>query len=290
MIYKKINNKGITLIALIITIVVMLIIIGVTVNTSLNALNKTKLRGFYTQLEYVQKRIDDIASTNESYINSNGNKVYLKEQGTVLKSAQKTNLQNILNTEGMGLGLSVSTFRYFTKEQLESVLGLSDIDYDVFVDFNSRTVIAEDGIKIGGKTYHILKNSVYFVDSNFSSDKEKVAKLEFDITTYGRDYYSSIMINTDNTMNTTNTMVLIGEDNYRILVTAYNGNNRKLEGGILKYKKTTNKYWETATNMEITISDLGEYNIEYQDNNKKKISAVIKIWINGYGDPMISII
>ena len=74
------KQNGITLATLVITIVVLLIISVVTILNSTDSLESTRLKGFYTKLEFVQKRVDNIAATNESYIDSNGNTVYLKEQ------------------------------------------------------------------------------------------------------------------------------------------------------------------------------------------------------------------
>ena len=77
------NDSGITLVVLIITIVIMLIIAGVSISTGTESLNSTRLNGFYMQLELVQKRVDDIATTNESYVDANGEIKYLKESGNV---------------------------------------------------------------------------------------------------------------------------------------------------------------------------------------------------------------
>ena len=135
--------------ALVITIAVMIIIASIVINIGLESLDSTKLKGFYTELEIVQRRVDDIATTNESYI-SNGSVVYLKEQGTSYNSMselQKTKLTKILKDAGLNPE-AATAFRYFTVGQLDTILGLSNMNYNVFVDFDTRTVIAENGIII----------------------------------------------------------------------------------------------------------------------------------------------
>lgn len=142
------NEKAVTLLALIITICIMLIIVTITVDIGMESLESTRLKGFYTELEIIQRRVDVIATTNESYI-SNGSVFYLKEQGTSYSSmsgTQKTKLTKIL--ADAGLGIDITKFKYFTVEQLDKILGLSNMKYDVFVNFDTRTVIAEKGIKI----------------------------------------------------------------------------------------------------------------------------------------------
>ena len=53
--YMLKSESGITLMALIITIVVMLIIVGISVNYGISSLDDTRLRGFYSELEIIQK-------------------------------------------------------------------------------------------------------------------------------------------------------------------------------------------------------------------------------------------
>ena len=49
------------------------------------------------------------------------------------------------------------------------------------------------------------------------------------------------------------------------------------EGGKLKYKKTSTKYWETSTNLEMVVDELTQYNIQYEDMNKNKIEKIISL-------------
>lgn len=255
---EKPNNKGITLVTLVITIILMLIIIGISISTSMKSLDSTSLNSFYTELEIIQKRVDDIASNNESYIDSNGKVVYIKKQGTpylALSTSLQENLRKILDNEGAELGLNKMNFRYFTKEQLESQLGLMDIRYNVFIDFNTRTVIAEDGINVNGKTYNILFNETYFVKQE-SKDDAIVKSMSFEAVKYGKK-------------------------NYKIIVTLKNsaGNDVNTNIGTLRYKKVDTRYWETADGLEIIVDELTRYDIEYEDNKKNKISETIGLYI-----------
>ena len=181
--FKLKSEKGITLIALILTIALMLIIIGISVDTGMESLEKTKLQDFYTQLDLVQKKVDYIVATSKEY----------NELGTSLTAVQANELNKIISTEGPNLGLSVSNFRYFDAEQLESLLGLPNIKYNVFVDFKTRTVIAEKGLKINGDMHSILPKTVYHVEVNESkNEKWSIASLSYSIEEYGKIYYPII--------------------------------------------------------------------------------------------------
>lgn len=252
---KLSNEKGVTLVALVITIVLLGIILSIAIDTSTTSLDNVKLKRFYTQLELVQKRVDDIITTNESYVNNSGQIVYLKNVGVALTSTQTASLQTILSKEGVGL--SASTFKYFTKEQLETILDLRDIDYNVFVNFDTRTVVAENGIKIGDKTYYVLKNNIFYTSGNSINN----ASINFSYSIFK-----------------------LGTNNYKILVIPSETN----AGAVLKYKKNTSKYWETSNNFEILINELTQYNILYEDNIGNSIYQTINVYLEN-GIPKVNI-
>ena len=248
------SEKGITLAVLIITIILMVILASVSISIGTDSLDSTRLKGFYTQLEIIQKRVDDIASTNESYIDKNGDTKYLKEQGlsyNKLKDVQKDNLQDILQIENLTT-IPITNFRYFTSEQLDSILDLSEIDYNVFIDFDNRIIIAEEGIEIKENTYYMLENSVYYPTYDKDKDKPVLDSLKCDeVKKYGTN-------------------------KYKIPVTPVYSTSNNAEGYI-KYKKTTTKYWETSNNLEMVIEELGDYVIIYQDLYGNSVTKKITV-------------
>lgn len=259
------NDKGITIVALIITVIVMVVIAGISINSGTQSLDETRLKGFYTTLEIVQKRVDDIATTNEKYIDSTGNAVYLKEQGksySSLTSAQKSNLDNIIKSEAAGKGLIASNFRYFTSEQLKSVLDLSDIDYNVFIDFDNRVVIAENGINVKDKTYHILESNTYFVNQDINKNVGLIESFTYTASSYGIS-------------------------NYKIIVTPSNAVG-DVTSGTLKYKKSDSKYWETSINLEMIVDELTDYDIMYEDVNNNSLAKKINLSLNSEGKLMVT--
>lgn len=257
------NEKGITLVALIITVVVLLIIASVSIDVGTASLHNTRLQGFYTKLEIIQKRVDDVATTNESYVNDAGNVIYIKQQGADLTDAQKSFVQNILLEKS--INVPVDEFRYFTIADLESILDLAQLDCNVYIHFDSRTVIAEEGIEIGDNTYYMLENNIYF--SKYNSAKLPILNEEepfsYSITEYGTEKYKVTVT-----------------PNYNI----ENYNPISLE---LKYKKSTSKYWETSNNFEMIINGPGDYNITYIDENNSR-SKNITVTVNQNGIPAVT--
>jgi hypothetical protein len=95
---KMKKEKGITLVSLGITIVILFILTGIIVDIGIESLGSTELRGFYMDLEIIQKKVDEVANTNEVFINSSGNTIIVKQSGIAyldMEDTQKTLLQQI---------------------------------------------------------------------------------------------------------------------------------------------------------------------------------------------------
>ena len=258
---KLSNDKGITLIALVVTIVVMLIIASVSIYNGMESFNNTRLKGFKMNLEIIQKRVDDIAATNESYVDSDGNVVYLKNQGTEygsLTTEQKTKLKDIT---GLNDGdATLESFRYFTSEQLDSIFGLSEIEYNVFIHFDSRMVIAEDGIEINGTIHYMLENNVFF-------------------STYDKNKNKPVLKSEENGGPLTATIMKYSTDKYKIKVTPQYTATTEISGYI-KYKIVTTRYWEKSDSLEMIITKPGDYNIIYEDIYGNSVTKMMTVKIN----------
>lgn len=243
------GDKGITIISLIVIVVIMIIVASVSIDIGTDSINSTRLKGFYSELEIIQKRVDDIISTNETYIDENNVAVALKDSGTELTGAQQESLQTILTVEN--ISLQPTDFKYFTTEDLENKLDLLDMNYNVFINFENRIVIAENGITIEDETYYVLKNTIYFVEQN-TKDTVTIESLDYTVTQYGKDKFK-VVITPNN-----ETQYLTGEE-------------------YVKYKKTTTKYWETSSNTEIILELNTEYNIIYSglNNNVEKVIEIV---------------
>ena len=264
-IFKK--NNGITMMALIISITLMLILASISVGTSVESIYNTQLKGFYTRLDIIQKRVDEIASTDENYIDEDGNAVYIKNMGIEFKDLdldQKENLINILND--YNININPENFRYFKAEEVFSILDLSEIEYNVFIDFDNRIVIAADGININGKKYYMLEHNMYFPE--YKKEKKptlnKEKPLTYSITNYGTDKYKITVI------------------------PKYDVKEYTPITSELKYKKIFDKYWETSQKFEIVIEELGDYDIMYEDSDKNTITKKIRIKINENNKVIVS--
>lgn len=249
------NETGITIVALVIIIAVMLIIAGVSIYNGIDAVNDTLLNGFYTQLEIVQERVDDITTTNESYIDENNKFINIKQAGQSLTAEQRNKLQNILSQKQISNG-NISDFRYFTIRDVKNILDLEEIDYNLFINFENRIVVAEEGITIEGTTYYMLEDTKYVVESNplkNVGEDGKIKKLKY------------------------SDPIQYGEGKYKINVEPEDTIGDLGKTGYIKYKKTTSKYWDITNENYIIIEFDTEYDITFIDLNNNSIEATIII-------------
>lgn len=255
------KENGITLVALIVTVVVLLILTSVSIISGTESVDATRLQGFYMQLEIIQKRVDNIQTTNESYIiNKDGVEtvVELKNAGEELKNEQIAFLQNILDQREITI-TTANNFRYFTIQNLEEQLDLDNIDYNVFIDFENRIIVAEDCVDIGGNKYYLLENQMYNIDQNTNKNTGTIEALEYLVTQYG-------------------------ENKYKVSITPSNTIGDLGETGYIKYKKASTKYWETSSSLELIVELDKEYNIIYIDNNNNSIEKKIKVQLDEEND------
>lgn len=179
------DENAVTLMVLVITIIVLVIIASISINAGQTSLESTRLRNFYLKLEIVQKRVDNIASQNETYIDASGNVVILKETGEQLDNEQREFLKNVLGTE------DVSNFKYFTENDLKNLFDLTDIGHNLFIDFENRMIVSADPVTAKGEKHYVLENDTYFIN-NSNADEKNVGNLGvFTITVekYGTQRY-----------------------------------------------------------------------------------------------------
>lgn len=256
---KMSSDKGITIVALLIAIILMIILASISIGSSMDSIYDIKLKAFYSKLEVLQKRVDEVTSTNESYIDENRNTIYIKNMGISyenLDESKQSSLIHILNYQG--LNIQPNNFRYFTSEEVNTIFDLSEIEYDVFIDFDKKIVLAEDGIEINGQMYYASEANMY--TPLYNQETKPTLNSEIPILY---------------------TIIEYGIDKYKLtIIPNYNDEQYKPSISEVKYKKTSSKYWETSTDLEIIIDELSDYDILYEDSNENSVTKKIKVWID----------
>lgn len=247
------DEKGITLVALVIIVAILLIITIVSVYSGKESLDNVNLNNFYMQLEIVQKRVDDIAATNEIYIDENGNQIDIKKAGEELNQNQKTKLIKILEANNIDPTSIIENFRYFTVQNIKDILDLTEIDYDLFINFEKRIIVAENGLIVDGISYHLLKNDTYFVEQKTDKNKGTIKELEYGVP------------------------IKYTEDTYKVTIEPKDTIGDLDKTGHIKYKKSMLNFWEITNENYIIMDFETEYDIIYIDLNNNSIERNIII-------------
>ena len=163
------NEKGITLVTLVVTIIILLILTGVGITTASNHLNDIKLKSFYTKLELATEGIQTYKDDEN-----------IKQQGAVPTEEQASLITS--------LGYNSTNFKYFTADQVENILDISGVDLNLLVDFTNNIVINPEGLEIDGVKYYKLENSKYSVQL----DETKISgpiNFNYTVEKYGNTKY-----------------------------------------------------------------------------------------------------
>lgn len=151
------SNKGITLVALAITIIMLAILTSVTINVGTGTYREMQLQGYVAKMNMIQSRVNVISQKIE-----NGDTSYndVGEDISSLSQTQKNKINTILN------GTSSDGFKYYNQSSLKE-LGLDKIDEDVIINLNTRIIYSIIGIKYEGTMYYNqynLPNGVQVVE------------------------------------------------------------------------------------------------------------------------------
>lgn len=178
------NNKGVTLIALVVTIIVLLIIVSVGAYSGIATIEGSKAITFSMELKMLQEQVEllNIKAKKD-------NSIY--NLGTSIASITDTDLKNQLESILNELGITdYDGYRYFTQKQILD-LGLEGVEQDVVLNIAKKEVISITGFNKSGTIYRTLKQmadanlieNTYDVSTNTNVQENEIS---FDVT------YSSI--------------------------------------------------------------------------------------------------
>ena len=138
---KAKDNKGITLIMLIVTIILLIIIVSVSTYTGIKTYKDAKVQKFIAEMQLVQAKVEELASIEEEF---DDEKYSPTQYSSIINAAS----QEVVDTD-------VENYKYFSKESLKAQLDI-DVDSDVLINFTTREVISIDGVKYKGQIYYTI--------------------------------------------------------------------------------------------------------------------------------------
>lgn len=135
------KNKGITLITLIMTVIILLIIAGLSINYGINTYKSSKVMKFETYMKILQKKVDIMIEEGIDYTTV----------GTALTNGQKDRLQAIMPT----IDISEPQLRYFSSDNIEEVFDVPEVYDEIVINFANRDVISLNGVEKNGVMHYV---------------------------------------------------------------------------------------------------------------------------------------
>ena len=174
--------KGVTLVALVTTIVIILILATVATYSGKDALERSHLTAFSTEMKMMQTHVNEIY---EKYMDNEtiqlGGETYTGEDILTMRKSSanpqySTNIedsslpiyivaQNVFTSEQSGI-TDKSGYLYFNKKLLED-LEIKDVSGEYFVNIAKRSIVSCTGFKYQDKkcyTLEQLPDGAYNVD------------------------------------------------------------------------------------------------------------------------------
>ena len=239
---NKKSQKGITIIALVLTIIILLILASVATYTGIESYDRAEQIKFVSQMQLIQTKVDEVVQKND-----------FASLGDALNEEQKNIVNSAVNSDGISWPTTEEFndyVKYFSKEKLRTQLELDNIDEDIIINFKTREVISTVGFEYGGTTYY----------TQYKLPKgEKLTQYEKPNTTLSFEYSKTAQ-------DLTSILKIV-----KVERTEQNGNTVQLKSDTLKYelwkKENDNYFYLKQINPNQTlISIAGEYKIKVIDN------------------------
>lgn len=135
------NEKGISLIVLIITIIMLIIISSTTIYVGTDAIGNARISQFKSELKIIQLKCDELLKSGWSQedFQEKGKKVTEIENSTKYTKIVDT----IIKTTGIN---NPESYIYYNKSGLEN-LGIAGIDREIVINLSEKIILDVNGIK-----------------------------------------------------------------------------------------------------------------------------------------------
>lgn len=242
---KKDKNKqrGVTLLALVIAIVIILILSSIATYSGIGVINSTKLTKFTTELKIMQTEVNELYEKNKD-----GEDVSKYGQDISSASAEVQEQANKVFNE---LGISSDGYKFYDSSTIKDTLKIDGVEQEVFVNIKKRSVVSYKGIKYENQMYYTLEqlDEVY----NVEYEEPTADAPTFDVT-YRK----------------------LANDTYKVTISniQYNGNINKW---YVKYQQDGQEYWNSTEDMSFVVSNPGKYKIQIENGSVKseEVSAIV---------------
>ena len=257
------EEKGITLVALTIIIIVLLILAGVGITSGISTIKSARFTKFEAEMQVMQTEINKINQENED-ANNLGQEL-TEEQKQIFNVKE---VKEVLSSKKGEQETLKANFKYFTKDYLKNELKIEVAERDYYINIQERIIISKEPVEYRRINYYMLEqmpNGMYNVQTNKTGEVEFKANYE-----------------------------VVDTNKINIIVSSITGNNYTNKWQI-RYKKVknsegqeNNENWNITPEFEgdnytIVVEEKGKYELEVFHKEEWK-SATKEITISGIYD------
>lgn len=246
---KKTSERGVTLVALVTTVIMILIISSIGITAGNGAISMTKFTQFKEELKILQTKVNELNQSNEINIGKEltNTQKHILEINSISDIIYKDKTQEEKDK-------IKQEFRYCDKDYIKNELKLDNIKREYLINVRYRYVIYTEGFEYENITYYMIdqiNNEIYNVSHNDKNPKE--GDFGFDIVSTKEDNMWKIQI---------------ANINYPGYIS-----NWKVE-----YKDETEEEWKSSNTLSFYLTKTGNYyvRVTYEDINlgTKRFSIV----------------
>lgn len=255
----KRENKGITLIALVITVTVLIILASIATYSGVGIIRQSKLNKFTTEMKIMQTEVNDLyqKATSGETVEVNGSSYSGLDIYNIGKELD-SRANSVFTSETSGI-TDKSGYRLYDQDIIQG-LGIEGVEEEYFVNVEKRSIISCNGFEYEGTTYYTLDqlpSGLYNVEySDRNTDKPT-----FDVT-----------------------MEKLNDGTFRMTISniQYNGYIDKWQ---VKYQKEGQVYWSTSEDLSFIVPDIGPYDVKIQNgdvvsNIKSTTKKLVRKWVS----------
>lgn len=262
--------KGITLIALIITVIIMLILVSTITYTGLNTYKNTKVSEFVFQMQLIQAKIDELFKKGEIDI--------------IIQELEKPGdkEQSIISTAFSNKEISsndMDSYRVLTKEQILEILDVDDMQNSIIVNIKTREILDSNGIEYNGKKYYTQYNlpNGQILENKANSSRELG---DFTVETQLNGLNCNVIIKD---LNATNATLSLKENNTEeVIITSYTETKKEYTTNISKsgtysfiLRDNTNPESYVEKQITVKVTNKPKTNLDLEPYNYTESS---KLW------------
>lgn len=227
---KKTNEIGVTLVALVTTIILLLILSTIGVTSGKSTIEFSNFNKLKNQLTVLQTKVNELNQQNKTDI---GQEIG-DEQKSILNNEIVSNIIYKDKTKEEKNAIE-ARFRLLNGNQIKEQLGLDGYKGNYLINVEYRYVVLCDGLEYKGITYYMIdqiEGGLYNVEYHNKNDNKGIFEVN----------------------------AIAEGDKYKIIVS-----NIQYDGYVtnwqVKYKLSDVNYWNTSDKLEFYIDKPGEYDI-----------------------------